>query len=165
MHSRIFVVRTRQEVESGNYESLYGEDGLYDTIYMADYVSKRSADNFVGDLDRLTDSYPCNILQKKFNVDGEVFASGVINSENIGKFIKSVQEEKQKAIASAIVELQKPEPKLWLVSDIVYPRDEFWFEINSALESIYSFSDTIKRMQKKDSVNEIIITETYDYHS
>ena len=110
MHSRIFVVRTRQEVESGNYESLYGEDGLYDTIYMADYVSKRSADNFVGDLDRLTDSYPCNILQKKFNVDGEVFASGVINSENIGKFIKSVQEEKQKAIASAIVELQKPEP-------------------------------------------------------
>ncbi len=161
MHSRIFVLRNRNDIAADNYSSVYDEEELQKIISIADYVTLKKEAELEADIDWLAESYEINIKEEKFGLADSTKTFGIIYSSDIQKLIMSIKKVKQSCLDRVKKEIRKANPSLLSISCLAYPRDSFWFEIPE-----WGFSNEIDLLDylEQKCPNEIIITESYDYH-
>lgn len=162
MHSRIFVLRSREEIRDSNYQSIFDEEEIREAI-SADYITLQKRDELANDIAWLCGAYTISVKRKDFCFgEGKERVFGIINKLNIKKLITELKSVKQYCIDRIKKELVKTNPSFSTIGYLAYRRYSFWFDLSKW--GVLNEIDFLDYLQN-ENLNEIIITESYDYHA
>ncbi len=161
MHSRIFIIRTRKEVADGDFESLLEIEEMQLFLHL-DYVIQ--SEEFDEDMKWLANGYEINVKSEEFQTDEGVKTFGVIAESEIPKLIgqlRIVQNDYMNELRNGINNIDPKNPDISHIRYLAGRRMGFFFNvINYDLMDDLEYLNYILNGKKE----EIIITESYDYH-
>jgi len=165
-HGRIFMFITdNKQIESDDYYCPFDEEQMRESIPGCDYVVAQSKNEFLDDLEWFSGAYDVPVkVEKMKDCDGKEITVGVINSEGIEKLKEGLIEQKHKRIEKLKDELKKPENEvnMWQISYDAYKNSCFYF-ISTDM-AFANEMDFLEDCLSQEPPQEIIITESYDYH-
>ena len=166
MHGRIFVVDTKEDMKKREYfyEAPWEDYKMADFIPGCDYVSKQEEDS-KSDFEWFATAYDLEVGQGKdiemqeIGLEDEKF---VVTQVKVKPLVEALKKEKESKLNEIRDELAKPVPNLWQIHYTAWSNSGFWF-----IYPDYGFGPEMELLdwRRNKKLEEIYITESYDFHT
>lgn len=155
MHSNIFVITTSDDITKENIQDYTDSD--IDLNEVSEYYEPEAAD-YVDDanLNEAIESFDDWFDVKSEKIDIEDNAIYKINKKAFIETIKQHEKNNTEEIKKLI---DKPNPDLWRISDLAYPKTGYFFIIDSG--GLYNEFDVEFYLEGREY---FYIVRAFDYH-
>jgi len=164
MHGRIFVIDTKEDMQNRGYfyEAPWECYEMVHFIPGCDYVVREGENRFKDNCMWFAEEYCLkfeeDIWLEQVETNGEESQVAVVK---VAPLTEALKKEKLRRLERIKEELEKPDPDMWRIQYEAWTDSGFWFVIPE-----YRFGPEMELLQwlKKESPEEIFITEVFDYH-
>ena len=163
-HGRIFVITDEDSLHEANYECPFDEVTMMGWISGCDYVCRQdNPDDFIDDLNWLTDSTDAKIDTVTLKIDGEEVLAGLFDYSVRKALADVLKKQKQRRLQVVREEINKEKPDMWQIAHVAYNNSCFYFVFTPDMR----FENEMGAVDWLDNNKTALwyITEVYDYHT